>query len=159
LPECKAVLGKADGGKLLAEMTAQGKVTLTLGGEQVELDGEDIQVRLNAKPGWAAAQGSGVVVVLATELTPELVREGYARDLVRLIQDARKELNLEYTDRIEVGVVTESAELKTAIDENRSYVSGETLTAKLDYQTLSGVEGRPSELGEGQIVLYVKKAA
>ena len=87
LPGCKAALGKADGGKLLAELTASGKVTLDIGGEKVELDNEDIQVRLQAKPGWAAAQGSNVVVVLATELTPELIAEGLARDFVRLVQD------------------------------------------------------------------------
>src|SRR5688500_3722225 len=68
LPACKAALGQADGGKLLAELTASGKVTLDLGGEKVELDNEDIQVRLQAKPGWAAAQGAGCVAVLATEL-------------------------------------------------------------------------------------------
>jgi len=55
LPGCKAALGKADGGKLLAELTASGKVTLDIGGEQIDLDNEDIQVRLQAKPGWAAA--------------------------------------------------------------------------------------------------------
>ena len=55
--------------------------------------------------------------------------------------------------------MTESAELKTAIDENRSYVSGETLSDKLNFQGLSGVEGREFELGDGKIVLYVKKVA
>src|SRR5207244_13000583 len=84
LPGCKAALGKADGGKLLAELTANGKVTLDIGGEKVELDNEDIQVRLQPKPGWAAAQGSNVVVVLSTELTPELLAEGLARDFVRI---------------------------------------------------------------------------
>src|SRR6185436_13804865 len=105
LPGCKAALGKADGGKLLAELTANGKVTLGIGGEKVELDNEDIQVRLQAKPGWAAAQGSNVVVVLATELTPELIAEGLARDFVRVIQDRRKELAFEFTDKIDVGII------------------------------------------------------
>src|SRR6185369_2022380 len=58
LPGCKATLGKADGGKLLAELTATGKVTLDIDSQKIELDNEDIQVRLQAKPGWAAAQGS-----------------------------------------------------------------------------------------------------
>jgi len=45
-------LAQADGGKLLAGLTASGKVTLDISGEKVELDNEDIQVRLQAKPGW-----------------------------------------------------------------------------------------------------------
>jgi hypothetical protein len=49
--------------------------------------------------------------------------------------------------------------LRTAIDENRSYVSGETLTAKLGFEAIAGVEGREFELGDGQILLYVRKAA
>src|SRR5207237_9655687 len=117
LPGCKAVLGKANGGKLLAELTANGKGTLDIGGEKIELDNEDIQVRLQAKPGWAAAQGSNVVVVLATELTPELIAEGLARDFVRIVQDRRKDLGLEFTDRIEIGVVGASPELQRTIDQ------------------------------------------
>src|SRR5207249_11708673 len=94
LPGCKAALAQADGGKLLADLTASGKVTLDISGEKVELDNKDIQVRLQAKPGWAAAQGSNVVVVLATELTPELLAEGLARDFVRIVQEDRKSTRL-----------------------------------------------------------------
>ena len=141
LPACKQALTTADGGKLLAEMTAGGKVTLNLGGESIDLDSEDIQVRLQAKPGWAAAQGAGCVVVLATELTPELIDEGKARDLVRIIQDRRKELNLDFTDRIEVGITGASPDLRRAIEANRDYICSETLAVKLLFEALPGVEG------------------
>jgi isoleucyl-tRNA synthetase len=157
LPACKATLGQADGGKLLAELTATGKVTLDLGGEKVELDNEDIQVRLQAKPGWAAAQGPTCVVVLSTELTPDLIDEGKARDLVRIIQDRRKELDLDFTDRIEVGIVGASAELRRAIEANRDYICSETLAVKLVFEVLPGVDGVEVEIGEEKITLYVKK--
>jgi len=81
LPKVKQALGKTEGGRLLAEMRAAGKVTLVVDGQDVPLDSEDVQVRLQAKKGWAAAQGSQCVVVLSTELTPQLVREGLARDV------------------------------------------------------------------------------
>jgi isoleucyl-tRNA synthetase len=158
LPACKQVLTSADGGKLLAEMTASGKVTLELAGEKVELDSEDIQVRLQAKPGWAAAQGAGCVVVLATELTPELIDEGKTRDLVRIIQDRRKEMGLEFTDRIEIGIVGASAELRRAIEANRESLCSETLAVKLVFEELPGVEGVEVEIGEEKITLYLKKA-
>jgi isoleucyl-tRNA synthetase len=159
LPGVKAALGKADGASLLSQLNATGKVTLDIGGEKVSLDSEDIQVRLQAKPGWAAAQGSGCVVVLATELTPELIAEGTARDFVRLVQDRRKELNLEFTDRIEVGIVGASAELQKAIADNMEYICGETLAVKLVFEALPGVEGVEVEIGDEKVKLFVRKVA
>jgi isoleucyl-tRNA synthetase len=158
LPGCKAALGKADGGKLLAELTASGKVTLDIGGEEVELDNEDIQVRLQAKPGWAAAQGSNVVVILATELTPELVAEGWARDFIRLIQDRRKEMELDFTDRIEIGLVGTSPNLRKAIEQFREYISGETLAVKLQFEALSGADADEVEIGDDKAKLSVRRA-
>jgi isoleucyl-tRNA synthetase len=157
LPACKAALGSADGGKLLAELTATGKVTLDLGGEKIELDNEDIQVRLQAKPGWAAAQGSNVVVVLATELTPELIAEGLARDFVRLVQDRRKDLGLDFTDRIEIGVVGASAELQGALEKHGEFLCGETLGRKLTFEALTGVEGVAVEIGDEKPQLFVSR--
>ncbi len=132
MPEVKKVLGVADGGQLLSQLTSTGKVTISAGGQSLELDNEDIEVRLSAKDGWAAAQGSCGVVVLSTELTPQLIREGIARDVVRLIQDRRKELDLQFTDRIDVWLVTDAADLKTAVVENREYIMQETLGTSLN---------------------------
>jgi isoleucyl-tRNA synthetase len=157
LPACKAALGKADGGQLLAELTANGKVTLDLGGEKVELDNEDIQVRLQAKPGWAAAQGSNVVVVLATELTPDLVAEGLARDFVRLVQDRRKELDLNFNDQIEIAVAGASPALEQALASNRDYICGETLSTNLTFTSLLSVEPVEAEIGEQKVSLYVRR--
>ena len=108
LPAVRKLLAEADGGRLLAELEAEGRITLMLPDGPITLDADDIQVRLQAKEGWAAAQGHAVVVVLATELTAELIREGLARELVRTIQDRRKEMGCQFTDRIAVGIVTES---------------------------------------------------
>jgi isoleucyl-tRNA synthetase len=157
LPGVKAALGKADGAALLAELSTAGKVVLNIGGEKVELDNEDIQVRLQAKPGWAAAQGSGCVVVLATELTPELLAEGLARDVVRLIQDRRKDIGLDFTDRIEIGIVGASPELQKAISDNMEYINGETLGVKIVFEALPVAVGIQVEIGDGQITLYIRK--
>ncbi|HEY2415619.1 MAG TPA: isoleucine--tRNA ligase [Pirellulaceae bacterium] len=157
LPGCKTVLGKADGGKLLAELTASGKVTLDIDGETIELDNEDIQVRLQAKPGWAAAQGTDVVVVLATELTPDLVAEGLSRDFVRLVQDRRKDLGLEFTDRIDIGVVGASEVFNKAVVQFADYICGETLAKTFSSDSISGVEPVEVEVGDEKISLFVKK--
>ncbi len=159
LPGVKTALGKADGAALLAELSSTGKVVLSIGGEKVELDNEDIQVRLQAKPGWAAAQGSGCVVVLATELTPELLAEGLARDVVRLIQDRRKDIGLDFTDRIEVGIVGTSPALQKAIGDNLEYISGETLSIEVAFDALASDTGTELELGDEKLTLYVRKVS
>ena len=62
------------------------------------------------------------MVVLSTELTPELVAEGWARELVHAIQNRRKDLDCEYTDRIAVGIETESEEITKAARDFRDYI-------------------------------------
>ena len=90
---CASCWPQADGGRLLDELQRNGKHRASRWPTaRSTLDADDIQVRLQAKEGWAAAQGHAVVVVLATELTEELIREGLARELVRTIQDRRKEM-------------------------------------------------------------------
>ncbi len=131
LPAVKKWLAEADGGSLLAEMEKNGRIVLQVEDEPVELTCEEIQIRLQAKDGWAAAQGATCVVVLSTELTEELLAEGRAREIVRLIQDRRKEMNLDYTARILVGIETQSAALATSLRSYIEYIKGETLAVDL----------------------------
>lgn len=155
MPKVKQWLTRADGGRLLSELEAAGKVSLEIEGQRVELDSEDLQVRLQAKPGWAAAHLPSCVVVLSTGLTPQLVREGLARDLVRLVQERRKELDCQYTDRIQVGLVTESEELRQAIEENAEYICGETLAVGLCGESLAGATPVEHDLAGSPIEVFV----
>jgi len=156
LPTVRKLLAEADGGRLLAQLEADGRITLMLQDGPITLDADDIQVRLQAKEGWAAAQGHAVVVVLATELTPELIREGLARELVRTIQDRRKEMGCEFTDRITIGIETESDELKAAVEQFREYIQGETLALKIVFGSLAGAESMDVEAGGYSAKLYVQ---
>jgi isoleucyl-tRNA synthetase len=156
LPGVKAALGTADAASLLDQLSTSGKVNLQVGSEVVELDNEDIQVRMQAKPGWAATQGSGCVVVISTELTPKLIAEGLARDFVRALQETRKELGFEFTDRIRVQYWTASLEIRSAFEEFESVIKNETLATQLGNERLdvdieAGIAGgdniRETELG------------
>jgi isoleucyl-tRNA synthetase len=159
MPAAKKLLGEVDAGKLLAELKSAGKTSLKLPDRStIELDNEDIEVRLTAKEGWAAAQGKGSVVVLSTELTPELLREGLARDVVRLIQDRRKEIGCEYTDRIEVALVTDAQELVEAIEQFYDYIAQETLAKEIADQPLPGVEPAEARVLNDRLTIYVRVA-
>jgi isoleucyl-tRNA synthetase len=159
MPAVKKLLGEIDAGKLLADLKSAGQAELKLpDGSAIALDNEDIEVRLQAKEGWAAAQGKGCVVVLATDLTPELVMEGLARDIVRIIQDQRKELGCEYTARIEIGLVTRSEELVAAIQKFREYIAQETLAIKIINEPLPGVEPVHVKVLAHDLAVYVRVA-
>lgn len=138
MPAVKAALAAADGGKLLSEMQTAGKITLQVADLSLELTAEDIDIRLTAREGWAAAQGRQCVVVLATELTDELIREGIAKDLIRTIQSLRKEIGCQYTDRIRVGIQTESEQVKQAVVENQSLIASETLATEILETAVNG---------------------
>jgi isoleucyl-tRNA synthetase len=156
MPQVKQALATVDGGQLLAELNRTGRVVLQVESQSIELDNEDIQVRLQAREGWAAAQGDRCVVVLNTELTPELVREGLVRDLVRLVNERRKELDCDFTDRIRLGVVTDSQDLTTALTENDAYIKNETLAVEVVQGPLADVEAVEQEIAKCPVTLYIQ---
>ncbi len=99
------------------------------------------------------------MVVLSTELTADLVREGLARETARVINDRRKDMDCRFTDRIEVGIVTDSEDLRAAIEQFRDYIQGETLAVALHFDAIPGVEPVEVKVDEFPAVLYVKVAA
>ena len=159
LPSVKKALAGIDGAAANAEMASSGKLAVVADGETIELTSDEVQVRLLAKEGFAAAQGSNCVVALATELTPELLEEGRAREIVRAIQDRRKELNCDYVDRVVVALATDSEDVRAAAQKHADYIKGETLAVELGFEPIDGVE--PSEIkidGEKVAVYVVVKA-
>ena len=153
IPEVKKALAQADGNDLLNQMQADGFVKLVLPSGEVQLDSEDIEVRLSAREGWAAAQGSSSVVVLNTEVTDELRREGIAKDLIRAIQSQRKAIECDYTDRIVVALASESDAVTKATEEHGEMIRSETLADDLGSEAIDGVDGIETENG----MLYVKR--
>ena len=144
--------------RLMADLESTGRTTLDLDDGAVELEFDDLQIRMQAKPGWAAAQGQSCVVILSTELTDALLAEGLARELVHAVQGRRKDLACEYTDRIAVGVVTDSAAVTSAAQSFTDYIRGETLAVELLFDRLPAAEPIEVKLGDDSVVLYVKVA-
>jgi isoleucyl-tRNA synthetase len=91
---------------------------------------EEVEVKALAKEGFAVAEEGAYVAALVTDLTPELVQEGLAREFVRRVQDLRKSAELDVSDRIEL-YVDASPGLKSAIEAHREYITTETLTSNL----------------------------
>ncbi len=119
-----------DDGALAAALAGGGGVELSLPSGPVTLGPNDVELVQETVEGWGVASDGGITVALELELTPELRREGLARELVRLIQDARKAAGLEVSDRIALGVLATGAVAATLL-EHESYVAAETLATDL----------------------------
>ncbi|MDB4756783.1 isoleucine--tRNA ligase [Mariniblastus sp.] len=158
MPKVKIKLADADGGELLKQLESAGKVTLDVDGESVELDNEDIQVRLQAKEGWSAAQGRFCVVVLSTELSDELIREGYARDIIRFVQDLRKETQLEFNDQIDLFLVVDEGPIRQAIRENMAYIKSEVQAQTLAFDATEDSARTLRQVGEFEVEIGLSKA-
>jgi isoleucyl-tRNA synthetase len=118
----------ADVAELTQALRDTGTATVVLDGEQVEVHAGDVIVSETPRSGWAVASAGADTVALDLELTHELRLAGLARDVIRLIQDARKNAGLEITDRIalrwQVGGSPEPAE---AIRAHAAQVAAEVL--------------------------------
>jgi isoleucyl-tRNA synthetase len=158
LPALRQALAAADAAALLGRLETDGKVTFDLPDGLATLDSNDIQVRLQAKPGWAAAQGPRAVVVVSTELTEDLQIEGVARDLVHAVQNLRKEKNCQFTDRVVIGIVTDSDEVLRAVHDFADYVKSETLAVEIKCEAISSVEPVAVELAGHKVTLYIRVA-
>ena len=130
--------------KALMEMDADAGAKTLLDGKPIALIVEsqeyqilpdEVEVRALAKSGFAVASEGALMAALVTELTPELEKEGLAREFVRRVQDLRKQAEFEISDRIRI-YYEASPGLSEALGEFREYVMNETLAVELLAQEL-----------------------
>ncbi len=158
LPKARDALAKADAAAFLAALGRDGKAAIPLaGGGTAVIERDDVIIRTTAKEGWAAAESPHAVVVVASQLTPELVAEGLVREVVHAIQSQRKTLDLDFTDRITLGFETPSAELRAALEQHLAYVTGETLADSATFAALPGASSEALDIDGHPLTMYVKK--
>ncbi|HJT79282.1 MAG TPA: isoleucine--tRNA ligase [Gemmataceae bacterium] len=138
LQEVMAALAAADAEQVAGRVQNGSSVDLACPGGLVTLESGDVSVQLRAPEGWAAAADRGTQVVVDTRITPELKREGQARDIVRQVQELRKQAKLQMQDRIVLWLETNSPELRQAIDVQRDFIARETLVAEWATHPLKG---------------------
>ena len=105
-------------------------LTLKIDGEEISLEREGILIRREEQGSNVTLNHEDVTVVLNTDLTSDLVEEGQARDFINRIQKTRKEMQLEYTDRIHLFYSADEP-LSEAIDKFKSYIARETLASEI----------------------------
>jgi isoleucyl-tRNA synthetase len=131
----------------LTEAYRAGTATVDVDGAAVPLEEGDLIVTETPREGWTVASGGGLTVALDLTLTPELERAGLVREVVRLVQEARKNSGLDVSDRIELWWTAEGEEadpLVTALGEHAEQIAAEVLAVRVHAGAAGqgdGVEG------------------
>jgi isoleucyl-tRNA synthetase len=128
IPKIRAYLTNADGAAIAAAVARGESQTFVVDGDSLTIEPNDLLVESSAAEGFACAEESGFLVGLDTKLDDALRREGLARELVRAVQDARKQAGLEVADRIVLSVEGDAA-VMAAVAEHREYLMTETLAS------------------------------
>jgi isoleucyl-tRNA synthetase len=137
-----AAVAAADPAALAAAVRGGGTASVTVDGAPVSLAAGDLVVTETPRSGWAVAADAGETVALDLTVTPELRRAGLAREVVRLVQDARKASGLAVSDRITLTWSASDPDVAAALREHGAAVAGEVLASAF-------TEGPVGAVGEG----------
>ena len=108
-----------------------GKITLNLGGEDVEIEKDFVMVTISSKEGFDVAMENNLFVILDTTLTPDLINEGYAREFISKIQQMRKNNGYEMLDNIKI-FYDGNDEIETAVKLYEDFIKEETLAVSIE---------------------------
>ena len=133
VPALKQRLTEVNGKEVAAAVCNGQSYAIEVEGQTLNLEPDEVLVEARSPAGYAAQEDGGYLVALSTELTPELEREGLARDVVRHVQEFRKASGLQISDRIELYVFGDSDMLKQTIDEHGETIAAETLAVRLHW--------------------------
>jgi isoleucyl-tRNA synthetase len=123
-------LKEMDGNDVVDAFAEGRQIRFAVQGAEVALDKDDVLTEATQKPGFSAQTERELTVVLDCNLTPELIREGYWREVVSKLQTMRKEANFEVSDGIRVTYEAD-AELSAAIEEGGAFISRSVLAVSL----------------------------
>ncbi len=154
----KAILA-LDAAPAAQRLLAGESIAMTVEGTAYEVLPEEVEVRAQAHAGFAVATEGPYLAALVTDLTPELVQEGLAREFVRRLQDLRKQAELEISDRIQVSYHATPG-LQQAVEAFRDYIMGETLAVELTAGKIPANVPTVSDSFDGeQVTIAFVKAA
>jgi len=123
----------------IAEIESKGSITLSVEGQNVDIDINDVEIISEDIPGWLVTNEGNITVALEVELTESLKNEGMARELVNRIQNIRKDSGLEITDRINV-VISPNEDVRKALGEFKDYIKSQILADEIDVAENEGTE-------------------
>ena len=155
LGKIRQALPELDGNAAMSELKANGVLKLTFGADEVVLAEEDLLIEAAQTEGYISENNGDITVVLQTTLTPELLEEGFERELISKIQTMRKEAGFEVMDKIRVSV-QDNEKIKTVLQKFESEILTDVMADEIVYDTVTGYSKEWNINGE-QVTLGVEK--
>ena len=156
-PVVAAAVARADAAWLTAAIRGQGGAVLEVDGVgRVELGEDEVIITETPREGWAVASDAGESVALDLTLTDELVRAGLAREVIRFLQESRKQAGFDVSDRIDVRWSTTDAGVAGAIEEHAATIADEVLAVAFE---AGAGEGWPAESEELRLRVTLRRVS
>ena len=154
LPKINQMLRMGDGTAYVRELKENGKVVLEIGEAKVELLEEDLLIETTKSEKYISMQEDDMIVVLNIELTPELIEEGFVRELISKIQNLRKESGFEVQNHIEI-YYSGNDKLAEIIEKNKNEIADDTLADKIE----AGVGENELDINGEKVMLKLVRLA
>ena len=148
-------LASLDGSAAKAELDEKGAISFTVDGTEISLAVEDLLIETVQKEGFQAESGNGVTVVLDTNLTPELIEEGFVRELISKIQTMRKDAGFEVMDTIKI-YVSGNEKIEGIFESNKETITHDVLATDI-IATAGGSYTKEWDINGEKVTLGVEK--
>jgi len=151
----KEILAGLDGQKAMAELNEKGALVITVDGASEALEKDDLLIESAQMEGYISDSDHGITVVLDTNLTPELLEEGFVREIISKVQTMRKDAGFEVMDHIRVSM-QDNDKVKGIIQKNEATIKSEVLADVVEYESADGFTKEWNINGEN-VILGVEK--
>ncbi|MDT0685394.1 isoleucine--tRNA ligase [Autumnicola psychrophila] len=139
----------------ITQVEREGSIDIEVNEKMINLAIDELEIISQDIEGWTVASSGNITVALDVSISPELKKEGVARELINRIQNMRKDSGFEVTDTINV-TLQKDGMIEDAVNENLTYIKNETLTANLEFVDVVE-EGSLVEFDEITTKLFIKK--
>ena len=157
VPEIREALARADAAAIATAVAHDEPFDVTTDKETLRFEPEDVLIETSSAPGYASAEEGGYLVGLDTRLDEALELEGLAREMVRTVQETRKQAGLEVSDRIVLRIAG-SERIEAALAKHRDYIGTETLARSWSEESSAGACRAEHRLDEHSWIIDLAKA-
>ena len=153
--DVRQILAELDGQAAMAELNEKGTLTIQVDGQDEVLEKDDLLIEAAQMEGYVSDTDRGITVVLDTNLTPELLEEGFVREIISKVQTMRKDAGFEVMDHIRVSM-QDNDKVQQVISSNEAQIKSEVLADEVAYNGAKGFTKEWSINGE-KVTLGVEK--
>ena len=151
----RQALTELDGNQAMSQLRAEGELKLDINGNEVVLSESDLLIETAQMEGYVTESDNEIAVVLDTNLTPELIEEGFVREIISKIQTMRKEAGFEVMDKIHV-CVKDNQVIEDVMKTHAEEIQSEVLAEDILFGTVQGYE-KSWNINSQEVTLAVEK--